>query len=149
MNDDELEDALRRAAAIMDPVPSHLLQSATEAYVLRTLDAELAALTFDSVTEPSPVRAGEGARLLTFEAGGTTIEVELTFAGDVGALVGQIMPPQAAEVEVEGGAEGWGERLVLYADPLGRFAWDRLRRGPVSLRVRLGDGVVATEWITA
>src|SRR5689334_22340982 len=136
MNDDELEEALRHAAAIMDPVPSELLQSATEAYALRTMEAELAALTFDSVTEPSPVRAGEGPRLLTFVGGGATIEVELTFADDVGALVGQVMPPQAAEVEVEGGSERWGERLVLYADPLGRFAWDRLPRGPVSLRVR-------------
>lgn len=67
MNEDaELEGRLRQAAELFDPVPDSLLRVATGAYSFRTIDAELADLTFDSLAGPAPVRGGEQPRLLTF-----------------------------------------------------------------------------------
>ncbi len=60
----------RVLAAVMreaDPVPPEILQSGRDSLAWRTIDAELAALTYDSAAEPpaaAVVRASEGPRLL-------------------------------------------------------------------------------------
>ncbi|WP_405147563.1 hypothetical protein OG589_08090 [Sphaerisporangium sp. NBC_01403] len=140
-----LEEALRHAAALFDPVPSDLVQTAVEAYTLRTMDAELAALTFDSLAEPAPVRGGGGdePRLVTFHALGVTIDVEVTVMGAIGRVLGQVIPAQPAEIEVRGRRPG-----TVTADGMGRFVCDRVPSGPFSLRCRLASAVVVTEWIT-
>lgn len=94
---DRLEEELRQAAAILDPVPAELRRAAIEAYALHDLDARIAELTFDSLVDAIPVRgAVDVPRMLTFHTGGLTVDVEVTDEG----LMGQLLPPQSASIEV-------------------------------------------------
>ncbi|MBB2746883.1 UNVERIFIED_ORG: hypothetical protein FHR35_006751 [Microbispora rosea subsp. rosea] len=141
MNEDaELEGRLRQAAELFDPVPDSLLRVATGAYSFRTIDAELADLTFDSLAGPAPVRGGEQPRLLTFGGPGVSIDLEITLAGRV---VGQVIPARQATVEVRGAAP-----RTVTTDGLGRFTIDGVPSGPFSVRCRVGDTVFTTEWVT-
>ncbi|WNM32023.1 hypothetical protein RKE30_17195 [Streptomyces sp. Li-HN-5-11] len=138
-----LEEELRRAAAVLDPVPDDLRQLALDAYALHDLDARIAELTFDSLADAAPVRgAADVPRMLTFRAGELTVDVEVTGEG----LLGQVLPPQPARVEVLSGPRP-GARLT--ADDLGRFAGGAPPRGPFALRLRAGAEVVVTEWLRA
>ena len=62
-------------------------------------------------------------------------------------LVGQLVPPQAAEIEVRHAAG----TTTIQADQLGRFHADAIGSGPVSLRCRLAAAPpgppVVTEWV--
>ncbi|MEU6372754.1 hypothetical protein [Streptomyces sp. NPDC046909] len=136
-----LEEELRRAAAILDPVPAELRQIAVAAYALHDLDARIAELTFDSVVDAIPVRgATDVPRMLTFRAGEVTVDVEVTGDG----LMGQVLPPQQALIEVLTGPQS-GAPLV--ADDMGRFTGDAPPVGPFALRLRTGGEVVVTEWL--
>jgi hypothetical protein len=157
--DDELLRDLRAVVERVDPPPPSLTAAAQALLSWRTVDAELAELVFDSlVDEPGVLtrgaRSGDAAlaasaRLLSFEASGLTIAVEVVDAGDAGErrrLTGQLDPAQPARVEVR-------DRrgiLPLDADRLGRFTAD-VGAGPVSLRCRVGAtpgrGVVVTDWV--
>ncbi|MEU8268950.1 hypothetical protein AB0B89_17500 [Sphaerisporangium sp. NPDC049002] len=139
-----LEEALRHAAALFDPVPSDLVQTAVEAYTLRTMDAELAALTFDSLAEPAPVRGGDEPRLATFHALGVTIDVEVTVMGTTGRVLGQVIPARPGEIEVRGRRPA---TVTVTADAMGRFVCERVPTGPFSLRCRFASVVMVTEWI--
>ncbi|PTM93786.1 hypothetical protein C7821_107159 [Streptomyces sp. VMFN-G11Ma] len=140
---DLLEEELRRAATILDPVPPELRQIAVEAFALHDLDAQIAELTFDSVVDAIPVRgATDVPRMLTFHAGGVTVDVELTVQG----LMGQVLPPQTAGIEVLSGPVSGSP---LETDALGRFTYDRPLAGPFALRLRTGEGVLVTDWLTA
>ncbi len=84
-----LEEELRQAASLLDPVPPALLQSAVDAFALRDLEARVAELTFDSLVDAIPVRGAAAApRMLTFSAGEVTLDVEVTEEG----LIGQVLP---------------------------------------------------------
>ncbi|MDQ0752905.1 hypothetical protein QF034_007136 [Streptomyces africanus] len=138
-----LEEELRRAAAVLDPVPAELQQIAFDAYALHDLDARVAELTFDSLVDALPVRGAGGApRMLTFQAGEVTVDVEVTPHG----LMGQVLPPQPARIEVLGGPRPGSP---LTADDLGRFTADTPPSGPFALRLRTGGDVVVTEWLRA
>ncbi|HZD00373.1 MAG TPA: hypothetical protein VFA46_09345 [Actinomycetes bacterium] len=153
IGDDENESLvreLRATASRVDPVPSALKAAAKAGLSWRTVDAELAELAFDSlVDDPAGalVRAEQGARLLSFEASSLAIELEVVVAGARRHLVGQLDPPQAAEVEVR---HPRGTRTVD-ADQLGRFAAE-VSAGPVSLRCRAGaappGAAVVTAWVS-
>ncbi|GAA4099345.1 hypothetical protein GCM10022248_83660 [Nonomuraea soli] len=143
-DDDMLENDLRRAADLMDPVPAALLQSAVEAFALRSLAAELAALSFDSLAETTTVRSGYGTRLLSFDGATHTVDVELSFTDGSGRLLGSIHPPEETEVSVERPEH----TVVLRTDPFGRFSCRDLAPGPLSLRCRVGGAELVTEWIT-
>jgi hypothetical protein len=141
--DDGLLGELCQAAGILDPVPPALRQIAVEAYALHALDARLAELTFDSLVDAIPVRGVTDApRMLTFSAGEVTVDVEVTAQG----LMGQVLPPQPARIEVLSGPQA-GEPLT--ADALGRFTGDAPPSGPFALRLRTGGEVVVTEWLRA
>jgi hypothetical protein len=117
--DDALLAALGETVERVDPVPEALVAAARSALTWRTVDEELAELSFDSSEERLVgVRAGAPtqARQLTFDADGATVEVELTD----GRLVGQLLPPGPARVELRHGAEV----TMTDADDLGRFALD-------------------------
>jgi hypothetical protein len=151
VNDDEalgaLENELRLAAGLIDPVPAPLLQAAVdayEAYALTGLDAELAELVFDSLTQSAPVRGADPPRLLTFQGRGLTLDVEIT----ADRLVGQLIPPGPAEIEILGPGQGH-RATTIAADGLGRFAHESgPAAGPFSLRCRAEGAVVVTEWLT-
>ncbi|MFI9803255.1 hypothetical protein ACIHEJ_02570 [Streptomyces sp. NPDC052301] len=136
-----LEEELRRAAGVLDPVPAELLQVALDAYLLHDLDAGLAELTFDSLVDALPVRGVTDApRMLTFRAGDVTVDVEVTEDG----LMGQVLPPQPARIEVLGAPQTVRPVTV---DTLGRFTSDTPPAGPFALRLQTGAEVIVTEWL--
>ncbi|MFE9448112.1 hypothetical protein [Streptomyces sp. NPDC006739] len=138
-----LEEELRQAAAVLDPVPADLLQLALESYVFHDLDARIAELTFDSLTDALPVRGmADPPRMLTFRAGELTVDVEVTGEG----LLGQVLPPQPARIEILGGSRA---TLPVAADTLGRFTSDTPPAGPFALRLRTDADVIVTEWLRA
>src|SRR5688500_9386673 len=97
----DLEDELRQAAELFDPVPARLKQAAVAAYAWRTIDAELAELVFDSFDQPMAVRGPGRPRLLTFRSEELLIEVEL----DERHLVGRVSSPPVAMAIQHGGGE--------------------------------------------
>ncbi len=150
LDDTGLEEELRALAARLEPVPDRLMQAAVDAYAWRTVDADLAELVFDSLAdrdELAPVRGRQQERLLSFQASGLAIEVEVTAAGSSRRLIGQLVPPQQAVVEIR-----HADKVVtLTTDEFGRFAAGSLPAGPVSLRCGAGAGearsAVVTDWV--
>ena len=134
----ELKEATRRAGE-----PTSTMAAAAEAaWSWRTVDAELASLTYDSVVdEAALVRdAGTTSRQLVFEGEGLAVELEHTPDG----LVGQLVPPAAGTVTLLGPA---GELAAVEADDLGLFRIDGARRGPVRLRCVAGSHDILTDWV--
>lgn len=148
--DDDLaiETELRLAATMFDSVPAPLLPDAIDAFDLRTLDAELAELTFDSLSELSVVRADHGPRILTFCAGQRVVEVEVTEASGGRRIVGQLTPPGPALVELRTRRRS----VAIQADSWGRFSAP-LEASPFSIRCRWPDLTLprplVTEWTFA
>ncbi|MBZ6109394.1 MULTISPECIES: hypothetical protein [Streptomyces] len=138
-----LEEELRQAAEILDPVPAGLRGIAVDAFALHDLDARVAELTFDSLVDGIPVRGeSDPPRMLTFQADAVTVDVEVTEDG----LIGQLLPPGPARIEVLSGPR---EYARLTADDLGRFTGEAPPSGPFALRLRTGREVVVTEWLRA
>jgi hypothetical protein len=115
---------------------------------LRSIDDEPARLVYDSLLDTelhASVRAASpGLRQLTFEARDLSLELEVSSAGQ---LMGQVVPPQAAIVEVRHRAG----TASVDTDDLGFFHLARLPAGPVSLRCQptaRALQAVATSWIT-
>jgi hypothetical protein len=141
-----LDDVLRKVIAQADPVPPEVTRYAREAYALRTLDTELADITWDSwVDEPVTTR-GSGSRLLTFGPVGaqdTQLHVEVV-GGETGfEVTGLIEPAGAREIEVI-----WrGGSVNCPVDEAGRFTADLPNVRSLRLRLR-GDGSsLATGWV--
>jgi hypothetical protein len=138
--------ALRELALRDDPVPGEVKAAAEAAFSWRTIDADLASLTYDSLLDEERligVRGPGGPRQLTFEGAGLTMEVEV---GDDRAVIGQLVPPSTATVELR-----WpGGATAVEADDLGRFGLPPAPRGPVSLRCLAAGGAapVTTDWLT-
>ena len=143
--DDALMAELRVLAARHDPVPAEAIAAARSAFAWRTMDAELAELTGDSSVEPelAGVRGPGTPTLLTFEATELTVEVEVVVQPDGSRrLLGQLVPagPGTLEIRHRGGT------VTATADEVGRFAADAVAAGPVSLRCRVSESVVETDW---
>lgn len=164
-DDDALIAELRTALDTLDPVPEHVVEAAKATFAWRRVDEALAELVDDSATQPlSPARsagrvtghpgadASDAAepvepRLLTFRGPGLTVEVEVTHLdSDSRRIVGQLVPPRSAEVEVR-----WqGGSVTSEADTIGLFSATAIPAGPVSIVCRPGAGEaqVVTSWIT-
>jgi hypothetical protein len=134
----ELAEATRRAG---EPTGT-MAAAADAAFSWRTIDAELAALTYDSMTdEAALVRdAGTTSRQLVFEGAGLAVELEHTPDG----LLGQLIPPGPGAITLLGPD---GELASMDADALGLFRFDGARRGPLRLRCATGAGEVLTDWV--
>jgi hypothetical protein len=144
MDDEQLLAELRSALAGVDAVPESVSEAARAAYAWRTIDAELAALSYDSFLddkELAGVRSGgEGARMLTFDSADLTVEI----AVERGRIIGQLVPPQPGSVEVRHA----GGSTTVQADEIGRFACDDVPRGPFSLRCATSSATaIVTDWI--
>ena len=145
-HDDQLMDELRRLGAAADPVPADVLLAARSAIAYRRMDAELAALTDDSLMASASTGmrgTGTDERLLTFRTGDREVEVEVTPRGAGRVIVGQVVPTEQAYVTVRtpGGQDG------IDTDEIGRFSVE-VTAGPFSLQITWPDGSkVETEWV--
>lgn len=142
---DELWQSLQGLTTRMDPVPAHITLAAKESLAWRDTDAALASLLDDARLDAdlAGVRGADGPELLTFTVGAITIEVEVVVDGAEADLIGQLVPPQPARIDVDhpdGPTSTW-------ADNLGRFAVTGLARGHVRLTCHPDGGPrVRTEW---
>ncbi|GHJ43441.1 hypothetical protein Cs7R123_07830 [Catellatospora sp. TT07R-123] len=148
MDDDDdgwLLEALAQAARQCDPLPDSSFRVAAGAFALRSLDADLADLTFDTLAEAGqPVRSSAQPRLLTFQHGPFTIELELTGTGSAHHLIGQVLPAGPARLDIRAGAR----TVAVAADELGRFACADLPPGPLSVRLYAAGHDIVTDWVT-
>jgi hypothetical protein len=145
------EATFRRLQSLVlenDPVPEDLLAAARSAFGLRSVDSELAALVYDSMIDEELLVAvrsrAQSTRQLTFAARGLVLEMEISEARN---LVGQVVPPQAAIVELR----HRGGSTPVATDEHGCFHVPAIPDGPVSFRCRpvKADGdSIATSWIT-
>lgn len=145
-----LLDTLRAVVRQADPVPPEVTDTARATYTWRTVDAELAELAYDSWLDDqrlAGVRGENAPRTLTFEGPSFTVELEVADEGTRRRLLGQLVPPGVAQIEVRHS----GGLLRLAADEVGRFAAAGVAPGPVSLRCRVEgfDGPpLVTSWVT-
>ncbi len=153
MSDEQIEQELREAAQFLDPVPPHLVDAAVAAFTWRTIDADLAELVYDTLTEPAAtvrdagVPEAEHPRLLTFQTPSLTIELEVLGDRNDRRLVGRISPAAAVDLEIR---HRGGGSVAVSADPLGRFAATGLASGPTLLRVQPAGNqpAVVTDWFS-
>ena len=146
-DDQVLVAELRDALEATDPVPPWLLSAARETFTWRTIDAELAELTYDSLTDEALLAGVRGElqqRMLTFTAPGVTVEIEVSNDGGERRLLGQVVPPAAGDVDVAY-PDGSTHALV---DDVGRFIVADVPAGPVRLRCSLADDrAVEMPWL--
>jgi hypothetical protein len=147
-NDDEgllgaLDDAVRSAR----DVPDRFVEAGKASYAWHGIDAELARLTYDSATmEPAGAVATTRAeaaslRAMTYAAKELVIELEVTDD----ALLGQLVPPQAGEVELRSSD---GTTSTVPVDEVGWFSFRPIPAGTFRLSCRPADGRdVTTDWI--
>ncbi|MFF0342625.1 hypothetical protein [Kribbella sp. NPDC004875] len=146
-NDDEkLIEALRDALASAGEVPESFVEAGKAAFAWRTIDAELAALTYDSAWDSLDALAirSESAilRSLTFASDGWTVEVELT----PDAVLGQLDPPESGTVTVRGAGGGLPTAEI---DDLGFFVLRPPPTVPYRLTCTTASGTtILTGWIT-
>jgi hypothetical protein len=154
--DDDLMAELRSLFTRLDPMDPRLLEQARFAYCWRSVDSELAELSFDSLMDHDmavAVRAGGDPtlepRMLGFGAvlDGEDVAIEVEVTGEEGrpVLIGQLLPPEAATVELQAGS---GDIDTVRTDELGRFLIEPVPSGPVRLLVRLRERLVRTTWVS-
>lgn len=143
--DEELMDRLRRITAAADPVPEAVMTAARAAFGLRDLDARVAELVRDSeVDAPLMAVRGTEARMLSYEAGGTTIECEVMTRAGQRNVSGQLSGGVASAVEAQ--VPG-GPPMSVAVSAHGWFTVHGLPSGPFRLRCRMTDGgTIVTAW---
>lgn len=139
--DDQLMELLRASLEAGRPVPPNVEAVADMTFAWRTVDADLAALSYDSVLEPSTTRADGTVRTLAFELN-DDIRIDIRIDTERTRIVGQIEPAGEGMAELVH-REGV-ERVDV--DDFGVFVFEAIASGPVSIRVRVGDRSVRTEW---
>ncbi|MEX2250847.1 MAG: hypothetical protein WD895_02110 [Acidimicrobiia bacterium] len=141
----QLLELLRQGLESTDPVPADVNEFAMAALTWRTIEAELAEIAFDSASEETPagVRGPAGERMLSYET--ATLSIDIEYRSGIRRLIGQVAPPQPAKVELHH-SKG---TLTTVADDLGRFSFEDVEPGPVSI-VCTSHGpdpdVIKTEW---
>ena len=150
---DELDDrewAILIREALDEPgtVPVQVLEAARAAFTWRTIDADLAEITFDSRAGDVSVASVRSARqatlhALTFTSSSFTIELEL----QAGELLGQLIPTPAPGSSLTVNVMDEPRPVQLDFDELGCFTISPSPTRPFRLELS-GPASVATEWIT-
>jgi hypothetical protein len=147
-SDDEMLARLGRMLDRLDPVPPHVVVEAQALFGLRRLDEELAELVRDTAEDSTGVLVvrGEGdVRLISFETGPVTVELQVTERGPARDLVAQVTGTTVVGAEVETAA---GRRTVPIEDSL--FTVDGVPSGLLRLRLRTAAGRdLVTSWVRA
>ena len=148
--DIELLERLGAIAAVVDPVPDHVLEMSRALFAFRDPDAELMEVVeldgdrLEAVRGTSPT-----SRMHFFEFGELSIDVELTVSGEFCEVVGVVADP--------GGSEGTSVTLdtvsasfTTVPDAEGRFDLRRVPAGMVRITLERGTRAkVATPWFDA
>jgi hypothetical protein len=149
VDDDRLLRMLGEALSAGD-VPASFVESGKLAFPWQDLDAELAALTYDSATDRTPALAGTRAddlarlRQLTYRATRTGLEIELAITED--AVVGQLWPRQAGTVEMR---PRRGDSTTRPVNQAGGFVIRPIPSTPFRLYCQTTTGAsVITAWVT-
>ena len=142
-DDEELLAALQQALSGRREVPPEFVAAAKSAYIWHSIDVELAQLTYDSTCQYAPIRAETASiRALTFTSAHLSIELEVM----EDSLLGQVLPAQAAVVEVQGHTDGQTEILT---DEIGCFTIRPIPRCPFRLSCRAAASLgMLTNWLT-
>jgi hypothetical protein len=143
-DDDQLVAAIDEAFRAEREVPRDFIEAGQATFTWHNIDAELAALTFDSATEAAmAVRAEEvSPRFLSFTANQLTIELEV----GPDEIVGQIVPPQPGHADA---CPARGAAITAAIDEIGCFIIRPLPASPFRLHFHADSGVsVLTTWIT-
>ena len=143
-HEDSLLSQLRRGLDESDPAPGDLTDFAKAALSWQTIEADLAQLTYDSIEDSNTatVRGVAIARMLAFESGGWTIDLEHDPV--TGRLMGQIEPAGLVTIELH----VLDTVLVADSNDQGRFFFEGIQSGPFALVIRFeGDETVKTEWV--
>jgi hypothetical protein len=147
--DEALLAVLQRVAEQVDPAPGLCYDLARAAFILRDLDSQLAALTHDSAVDSGDlVRAGgePGVRLLSYEAGELTVELQVSAHGAGRAVLGEVNGGAVARLAVQTN----GATIDVVPDELGRFRLDDVPAGPFRIRLVTVDGrSIRTSWVGA
>jgi hypothetical protein len=143
-DDDLLLEELRGALHEAGPVPADVLAAAKAVYTMRTLDEELARLSYDSQADPELAAAFRAepmaVRSLVFGIGEITLDVDVL----TDSFVGQLSPAMAGSIVVE--TRFYPPRRADI-DPMGMFSVPICPPGDVRFRVEPTDGAgFVTEW---
>ena len=154
--DEALLEDLRDVVHRLDPVPEEALLAARSMLAYLRLDAQLAELTFDSLTDAPLVGVRsqtEVSRRLGFTADDNEVEVQVVAEGSQRRLIGQCVPADEVELTVthQGPAHAGpsdASRTETVTDDLGRFVVE-VAQGVISLRCRWPSTgrVVETAWV--
>jgi hypothetical protein len=144
-DDDQLMAAMAGAFRAEREVSPAFIEAAKAAFTWHSIDAELAALTFDSDTGAmaAAVRSEEASpRFVTFTATDLTIELEI----GRDEIIGQIVPAQPGHVDA---CPASGASLTASIDQIGCFIIRPLPESPFRLHCHATSGVsVLTTWTT-
>jgi hypothetical protein len=141
-DDEELFARLRQAQR-EGPALRAFIEAGKAVFVPPDIDAELAALSFDSGLELAATRADTATlRSLVFE--GPRTRIELDVLGD--GLMGQLIPPAVVAVDLV--LEG-GPAASTHADDLGVFRFHTLPHERFRLHCHDPSGMeIVTSWIS-
>jgi hypothetical protein len=143
------EALLLRLGAVLekiDPTPPEVLTEGKALFGLRRLEEELAELVRDSAEDRGGLLAvrGEGdVRLISFETGPVTVELQVTERGTLRDLVAQVSGTAVVGAEVETSS---GRRDVPVEQSL--FSAEDVPAGLLRLRLRTAAGRdLVTSWV--
>jgi len=143
-DDEELLDLLKSMLTGASAVPAAVTAAARAAFETRSLEAELAALIYDSAIDDRLLAGSRGpadpARILVFRAEESTVEVE--FAD--GRALGQIDPASPGTVSLESPQAQLGQAQI---DSTGCFVIAGSFSGLVRIVLHSPeDAQLVTEW---
>lgn len=159
-HDDRDAQLLSELAALFgreEAVPELVTRMAKASFSMRSMDMELALLTWDSSVDRPAVALRStteeelrGPRELTFERGDLAVEIEVAAPARGWRMMGQLSPAAPARMElhrapVDAGSEP--DVTEIQVDDIGRFSLADLAPGLVRLVVhRDGERPIATDW---
>ncbi|ADU50099.1 carboxypeptidase-like regulatory domain-containing protein [Intrasporangium calvum] len=149
-DDLELLERLGAIVGVVDPVPPDVVQLGRAAFALHHADTALMTLVSDAMAGAG-LRATDSARgtsrLLVFEHGPVSIEMDVTWRGDLGRILGVVADAsgsvaQGAHVILETGS------VTRTVDLEGeRFTFDRVPLGLARIVLeQAGERVMTTTW---
>lgn len=142
-DDESLLADLGEALAFAAPREA-VLDAGRQALTWRTVDEELASLSYDSLLDDRVMVRGAGAvpRSLVFDSGSLSVELEL----DADRIVGQLVPAASGKVVVQ--SETVDVVVRGSADTEGCFTLHGVPSGTrVRLRCSTGSASVVTDWV--